>query len=110
MLGWGLYGARCAQFLFGNHVWKKFVFLQAAVVIVSSVLGTGTVWLLSDIVNGLMAIPNLIALAALRKPLRRLTEEYTSGGTYENFHQRKPLRTFSYAKIPSFGREGKGEG
>lgn len=74
VLGWGLYGARCAQFLFGDGVWKKFVFVQGGAVILGAVLKTGTVWLLSETVNGLMAIPNLIALAYLAPELRRLTK------------------------------------
>ena len=74
VLGWGLYGARCAQFLFGDGVWKKFVFVQGGAVILGAVLKTGTVWLLSETVNGLMAIPNLIALAYLAPELQRLTK------------------------------------
>ena len=76
VLGWGLYGARCAQFLFGDGVWKKFVVLQGGAVILGAVLKTGTVWLLSEIVNGLMAIPNLIALGFLAPELCRLTKEF----------------------------------
>lgn len=78
VLGWGLYGVRCAQYLFGDQVWKPFVFLQAGVVIVGAVLQTGTVWLLSDIVNGLMAVPNLIALLLLSPELFRLVKTYSS--------------------------------
>ena len=82
VLGWGLYGARCAQFLFGDGVWKKFVLLQGGAVIVGAVLKTGTVWLLSETVNGLMAIPNLIALAALTPELWRLTREFLNRKDY----------------------------
>ena len=82
VLGWGLYGARCAQFLFGDGVWKKFVLLQGGAVIVGAVLKTGTVWLLSETVNGLMAIPNLIALAALAPELWRLTREFLNRKDY----------------------------
>ena len=107
VLGWGLYGIRCAEFLFGAGAVRAFSLLQAAVVILGAVLETGTVWLLSETVNGLMAIPNLITLAVLSPELIRLTKEYRSlhgrssadGGTYENIHQRKPLRTVSYAEI-----------
>ena len=114
VLGWGLYGARCAQFLFGAGCWKKFVLLQAAAVILGAVLKTGTVWLLSETVNGLMAIPNLIAMAALSPALARLTKEFITqsarkcakGGTYESFHQCQPLRTVSHAKVPSPGGTG----
>ena len=76
VLGWGLYGARCAQFLFGDGVWKKFVLLQGGAVILGAVLKTGTVWLLSETVNGLMAIPNLIALTVLIPELCRLIRQY----------------------------------
>ncbi len=76
VLGWGLYGARCAQFLLGSNAWEKFVVVQSVCVIFGAVLNTGTVWLLSETVNGLMAIPNLIALAALSPVLRRLVKEY----------------------------------
>ena len=76
VLGWGLYGARCAQFLFGDGVWKRFVLLQGVAVILGAVLKTGTVWLLSETVNGLMAIPNLIALAFLAPELCRLTQQF----------------------------------
>ena len=118
VLGWGLYGARCAQYLFGHHVWKRFVLLQAVTVVLGAVLKTGTVWLLSETVNGLMAIPNLIALAALSPELVRLTKEYqhtaarnrAAGGLYESFNQRKPLRTVTYAQVPSAGGAGKESG
>lgn len=76
VLGWGLYGARCAQFLFGADVWKKFVYLQGVVIVIAAILKTGTVWLLSETVNGLMAIPNLIALLALSPELVRLVKDY----------------------------------
>ena len=81
VLGWGLYGARCAQFLFGDGVWKKFVLLQGGAVILGAVLKTGTVWLLSETVNGLMAIPNLIALGCLAPELWRLTKKFTKKKT-----------------------------
>ena len=93
VLGWGLYGARCAQFLFGPRAWKPFALLQTAVVVLSAVLETGTIWSLAETVNGLMAIPNLIALVILSPELRCLTLEYknirgpfAAGGTYENLN------------------------
>ncbi len=76
ILGWGLYGARCAQYLFGQKAWRPFVLLQAVAVIAGSMLGTGTVWLLAETVNGLMAIPNLIALAKLRFEVKKITNSY----------------------------------
>ncbi len=76
VLGWGLYGGRCAEFLFGGRGWKWFVLLQTATVVIGSVVDTGIVWLAAETVNGLMAIPNLIALAALTPELVRLTREF----------------------------------
>ena len=117
VLGWGLYGIRCAQYLFGTGALRFFAVAQSAVVLLGAVLETGTIWLLSEIVNGLMAIPNLITLAALSPELIRLTNEYRSihgrvaadGGTYENIHQCKSVRTISYAEIPSPGCGSKKE-
>lgn len=98
VLGWGLYGCRCAEYLFGPKAWKIFALAQTGTVILGSVLDTGTVWLLSETINGLMAIPNLITLAALTPELVRLTKEYKNtggrtagGGTYADFHQCEPL-------------------
>ena len=76
ILGWGLYGARCAQYLFGHNAWKPFVLLQAVTVVAGAVLGTGTIWLLAETVNGLMAIPNLIALFYLAPEFAALSREY----------------------------------
>lgn len=109
MLGWGLYGVRCAQFLFGERAWKPFVYLQTCVITLSSVLGTGTVWLLAETMNGLMAIPNLIAVLFLSPVLLRLMRcdsnykggSAADGGTNESFYQCQSLRTLSHEKIPS---------
>ncbi len=76
VLGWGLYGIRCAQYLFGDRVWKGFVLVQVITVVVAAVLQTGTVWMLSETVNGLMAIPNLIALAYMTPEVCALTRSY----------------------------------
>ena len=76
VLGWGLYGARCAQHLFGHDAWKIFALLQCGMVVISAVLETGTIWSLAETVNGLMAIPNLIVLVGLSGRLRKLTKEY----------------------------------
>lgn len=76
MLGWGMYGLRCAQYLFGDKAWELFVLLQALVCIISVLLKTGTVWMLAEIVNGLMAIPNLICLAVLTPTFLAALESY----------------------------------
>ena len=76
VLGWGLYGARCAQFLFGDGAWKYFAAAQTGAIAVSAVMDTAAVWQLAETVNGLMAIPNLITLAVLGGEAAELTREY----------------------------------
>ena len=76
IFGWGLYGLRCAQFLFGESAWRSFSFIQSVTVILGAVMGTGAVWLLAETVNGLMAIPNLIALIVLSPELHSLTHQF----------------------------------
>ncbi len=76
ILGWGLYAGRCAEYLFGKIHWRAFALSQGACVMLGVVLNTGVVWTLSELMNGLMAIPNLIALLFLMPELARLTLEY----------------------------------
>ena len=75
MIGWGLYGMRCAEYLFGKTAWKTFAVIQAVVLVVSTLLKTETIWALAEAVNGLMAIPNLIALWLLCPVVVKLTSE-----------------------------------
>ncbi len=112
VLGWGLYGTRCAQYLFGDDAWKKFLWLQTLTVVAGAVLNAGTVWKLSEIVNGLMVIPNLIVLAALSPKLVQLIQQYQQKKVheYENLHQCQSLRVLPHAEVPSLCRGGKGKG
>ena len=80
VLGWGLYGARCLEFLTGNAVWKGFALAQGAMALLGAVLETGPVWQISETFNGLMAIPNLFTLAVLAKEVSRLTIDYRKTG------------------------------
>jgi AGCS family alanine or glycine:cation symporter len=97
VLGWGLYGARCAQFLFGQDAWRKFSYAQIVAVILGAVMRTGTLWRMAEVVNGLMAIPNLVALWVMLPTLIQLIYDFNcgsvaaDGGTYENFHQCESL-------------------
>ena len=76
MIGWGFYGLRCVQYLLGEGAWKPFVFLQAVICTGSVLLETGTVWLLAEMMNGLMVIPNLVCLGALTPELLKLVKTY----------------------------------
>ena len=75
IIGWSMYGARCAQFLFGERSWRWFVYIQVAIIILGSRMTTPMVWLIAETLNGLMAIANLIALMYLSPELLRLIKE-----------------------------------
>jgi len=76
ILGWGLYGLRCAVYLLGPGVERWFVLGQMGAAFLGAVLETGVIWTAAETVNGLMAIPNLIALGVLSGEVARLTRDY----------------------------------
>ncbi|MBR1990020.1 MAG: sodium:alanine symporter family protein [Firmicutes bacterium] len=78
ILGWSLYGTRCTQYLFGLKAAKIYQFIFIAVVIVGCVSPIAAVWNLADTFNGLMAIPNFIALFLLSPVLFKTTKEFFS--------------------------------
>ena len=78
ILGWGLYGIRCSQYLFGDDAWRKFVYLQSFFVVIGAIISTDTVWVIADILNGLMAIPNLIVLGYLSPVLVNSVRNFKS--------------------------------
>lgn len=65
VLGWSLYGSRCVQYLFGNKGVRVFQIIYVLVAVVGCVSPLSFVWDVADTFNGLMAIPNFIALFAL---------------------------------------------
>ena len=76
ILGWGLYGIRCCQYLLGPKFLNCYIYGQSFSVILGSVLSTPVVWVFAETVNGLMAIPNLIAVSALSGVFIRILKEY----------------------------------
>ena len=76
VVGWGYYGLRCAQYLLGQNIFGFFIVMQVVTVILGAILKTGTVWLLAETVNGLMVIPNLIALLGLSPQFIKLILKY----------------------------------
>ena len=78
ILGWGLYGTRCLEFLFGSKVNKPFMIAYSLVAIVGATMDLGLLWGIADTFNGLMAIPNLIGLFLLSPIVFRLIKEYFS--------------------------------
>jgi len=76
ILGWGLYGARCAEYLFSAKVIRPFMVIYAFVSIVGATMDLGLMWSIADTFNGLMAIPNLIALFLLSGTVVKLVKEH----------------------------------
>ena len=77
ILGWGYYSERCLEFLVGvGAPLRIFRFVWVAVVVIGAVATFETVWTVADILNGLMALPNLVALLLLSPVVFRLTGEY----------------------------------
>ena len=78
-VGWGLYGARCIEFLFSEKVIKPFMVIYSLVAILGATANLGLMWSIAGTFNGLMAIPNLIALFLLSGTVVKLTKEYFAG-------------------------------
>ena len=76
MLGWSYYGERCAEFLLGPKVITPFRILWVVGIYIGTQMEGGIVWKLADILNGMMAFPNLIALLFLSPVVFTLTKEY----------------------------------
>ena len=80
ILGWGLYGSRCVGFLFGSKLIKPFMVVYAFVAIIGATMDLGLLWDIADTFNGLMIIPNLIAVFMLSGTVVKLTREYFQDG------------------------------
>ncbi len=78
ILGWGLYGARCIEFLFTEKLVKPFMLVYSLVALLGATMNLGLVWSVAETFNGLMAIPNLIGLFLLSKTVVKLVKEYKS--------------------------------
>ena len=76
ILGWSLYGTRCAEYLFGMKGGKVYQLLFIPMVVVGATTSLDVVWDVADTFNGLMAIPNFIALFALSGTVAKLVKDY----------------------------------
>ena len=75
ILGWGLYGARCVEYLGSEKLIKPFMVIYALAAVVGATMDLGLLWNICDTFNGLMAIPNLLALFLLSGTVVRLVQE-----------------------------------
>lgn len=76
IIGWGLYGTRCIEFLLGSRSNMPFMVLYSLTAIVGATMNLGLMWNIAETFNGLMVIPNLIAVFLLSGVVVKLTKEY----------------------------------
>lgn len=76
ILGWGLYGARCLEFVFSHKIVKPFMVVYSLVAILGATVDLGLIWGIADTCNGLMSIPNLVALFLLSGTVTKLVREH----------------------------------
>lgn len=79
IIGWGLYGTRCIEFLFNSRVNKPFMLVYSLVAIVGATLNLDLLWSVAETFNGLMIIPNLIAVFMLSGVVVKMVKEYFAG-------------------------------
>lgn len=75
IIGWGLYGSRCIEFLGGEKLVRPFLVIYSFVSIVGATINLGLLWDIADTFNGFMAIPNLLALLMLSGQVKKLAVE-----------------------------------
>lgn len=76
ILGWGLYGTRCLEFLLGSKANRPFMVVYSLVAIIGATADLGLMWDIADTCNGFMVIPNLIALFLLSGTVIKLVKDY----------------------------------
>ena len=76
VLSWGLYGTRCCEYVFGSKSNKPYQILFVLIVVVGATMEISLAWDISDTLNGLMAIPNLVALLGLSGVVVKLTRDH----------------------------------
>ena len=76
VLSWGMYGTRCCEFLLGSKAIKPYQVIFIIVIVVGATMELSLAWDIADTLNGLMAIPNLIALVGLSGVVVKETKDY----------------------------------
>ena len=76
ILGWSYYGERCCEYLFGKKGMLPYKILFIAVIVIGPVLSLDLVWTIANILNALMAVPNLIAVLLLSGVIAKETRHY----------------------------------
>ncbi len=76
ILGWSYYGERCCEYLFGKKGMLPYKILFIAVIVIGPVLSLDLVWTIANILNALMAVPNLVAVLLLSGVIAKETRHY----------------------------------
>ena len=92
ILGWSYYGERCIEYLFGKKGIMPYKVIFVLILIIAPITALDLVWTLADIFNGLMAIPNVIAIIALSPVIAKETNYYMYGNRLDEF-DRTPIPT-----------------
>ena len=87
ILGWSYYGEKCFEYLVGEDYTRYYRMVWIAFVFIGSVVKLELVWNFSDVMNALMAVPNLIGLIGLSFLLSRETKEFEKGIREGSIHR-----------------------
>lgn len=79
LIGWCYYGEKCFEFMFGSSHIKFYRAVFTGLVMVGAVISVPLVWAIGTLLNGFMALPNLIGLFVLSGTVAKLTKDYFSG-------------------------------
>ena len=92
ILGWSYYGERCVEYLFGKKGIVPYKVIFIAVLFVAPITSLDFVWVMADIFNALMSLPNIIAIFALSPVIAKETDYYLYGKRLEEF-DKNPIPT-----------------
>ena len=95
ILGWYYYGERCSIYLFGEKAIKPYKVLWVICVFIGAVVSIDVIWDFADLMNGLMAIPNIIAVLLLNGVVAKETKKYA--GEHINDEDTTPIETLKNA-------------
>ena len=105
MIGWGFYGQCCVAYLFGTRAEKTYTVLFTAVTLASLFASTGNIWILSELANGIMVIPNLVAILSLAKDVAEDTQSFIQAGHLRQASERIPPKGSRWRRVRSRGHE-----
>lgn len=91
VLGWSFYGTKAIEYLFGTKATIFYKVIFVCFIVVGATVNLGLAWDIADTLNGLMAIPNLIAVIALSGTVVKITKNYTDRRIKKKSEKIKPM-------------------